>query len=74
MPKSEIQNCDICGTEIKSHEGSYAACKEYHDDKVRVHSDCMIRELEFCGDFKKAEEIQIMDEYYAKQIEKKKDL
>jgi len=67
-----MDTCDICETEIRSHEGSYTALKECDSGSVRVHSDCMIRELEFAGDHKEAGEIQAMDDYYAKQIEKKK--
>lgn len=69
-----MDNCGICGTPIKSHEGSYTALKECDSGSVRVHSDCMIRELEFSGDHKEAEEIQVMDDFYARKNSKKEGL
>ena len=72
MPENKV--CDICGTEIREWEGSYTAHKECSEGSVRVHSDCMIRESEFAGDHQEAEEIQMMDDYYAQQLQKKKGL
>jgi hypothetical protein len=33
----------------------------------------MIRGFEFSGEYRQAEEIQVLDEYYSKKIQKKRD-
>lgn len=64
-----MDKCLICETEIKKHDGSYCCAA----NNGKAHSDCMIRGFEFSGEYRQAEEIQVLDEYYSKKIQKKRD-
>lgn len=53
--------CLVCETAIKSNEPIYWEINEEPEENCPLHSDCLIRWLEFAGDHKQAEEINALD-------------
>lgn len=49
--------CLTCGTEILERDSYFWQFDPDEDTEGAMHDDCLIRELEFIGDLKKAKQI-----------------
>lgn len=54
-------NCEYCGTKIHDSDTVYIADGEDRDDEgsMAAHTDCLVRSLEFSGDYKGARDVML---------------